>query len=112
MPDRLNRHVILSIEQRYKDKVNALTKFDDFVEAAGCWWAKRIEKVNDKGQREWLATQTVAEVPADEFPAKRLTQELAGRSKVLFLHSPLPSVTAAEYLPPPRAKPPSTNARC
>ena len=90
-----NRHVILRVEQRYRGKVNAATKFDDFVEVAGVWWARRIEKVNDKGQREWLSTQTVAEVPAAEF-VKRMTQELAGKSKVLFLHSPLPSVTAAK----------------
>ncbi len=34
-----SRHVLLSVEQRHKGKATATTKFDDFVEIAGSWWA-------------------------------------------------------------------------
>ncbi|MFO0822048.1 MAG: VIT domain-containing protein [Gemmataceae bacterium] len=89
------RHVVVNIEQRYKGKVVATTKFEDFVEAAGMWFARRIEQLDEQGQRQSLTTQSVTELPADEF-AKRMSQELAGKAKVLFLPSPLPKVADAK----------------
>lgn len=89
------RHVLVAIEDRHKGEVVGATKFDDFAEVAGTWWAKRVERLDAKGRRQWLTTQTVAELPADEF-AKRFAQELAGKEKVLFLRQPLPTVAAAK----------------
>ena len=45
------RHVILSIEHRHNEKTTGTTKFEDFVEAAGSWWARRIEIVDEKAQQ-------------------------------------------------------------
>ncbi len=89
------RHVVLSVESRYKGKVTSATKFDDFVEIAGVWWARKVEGLDAEGRRSALTTQTITEVPAAEF-AKRMAQELAGKSKVLFLKQPLPSVADAK----------------
>ncbi|HUR54841.1 MAG TPA: VIT and VWA domain-containing protein, partial [Gemmataceae bacterium] len=89
------RRVLLSIEHRHKGKVTSATRFEDFVEVAGSWWARRVESLNDNGQRTSLTTQTVAEVPADEF-TKRMAAELAGKAKVLFLKQPLPKLSDAK----------------
>ncbi|MBN9122188.1 MAG: hypothetical protein J0I06_24125 [Planctomycetes bacterium] len=89
------RHVALGIESRNKGKATGTTKFDDFIEVAGMWWAQRIEVLDGQNRRLWLTTQTISELPVDEF-AKRMTQELAGRDKVLFLRQPLPSVAVAK----------------
>ena len=90
-----SRHVILSTETRYQKKTTATTKFDDFVELAGSWWARSVETLNDKGERQALATQTITELSADDF-AERLSQELAGKDKVLFPPHPRPRVADAK----------------
>jgi Flp pilus assembly protein TadD len=90
-----SRNVVLSVEQRSRGKVSSTTRFDDFVEIAGSWWARRVETLDDKGQRLALTTQTITELTADEF-ATRMTQELAGKGKVLFLRQPLPGLAEAK----------------
>jgi predicted Zn-dependent protease len=89
------RHVLLSIEQRQQGKVTSATKFDDFVEAAGGWWARRVETVDESGRRTLLSTQTVKDVTADEL-RQRLRKELADRDQVQFLREPLPRVADAK----------------
>ena len=89
------RHVVLSIESRHKNVVGGTTKFSDFVEIGGSWWATRIEFIDDKGERNYLSTQTVTEVAADKFKT-RVTEELAGKDKVLFLHHPIPKLADAK----------------
>jgi len=90
-----NRHVLLGIETRHKGKVTSTTKFEDFVEVAGTWWARRVEHLNAQGRRQWVSTQTILAVPAEEF-SKRMTQELTSKEKVLFLPEPLPKVVDAK----------------
>src|SRR5262249_48745369 len=90
-----SRNVVLSVEQRSRGKVSSTTRFDGFVEVAGCWWARRVETLDDKGQRLTLATQTITELLADDF-ATRMTQELAGQGKVLSLRQPLPGAAEAK----------------
>lgn len=89
------RSVVLSYESRNKGKVTSGTKFSDFVEVGGVWWAQKVEALDADGKRHGLTTQTVTEVAADAF-AKRLAQELADKDKVLFLRSPLPPLTEAK----------------
>ncbi len=89
------RRVVLSVEHRHKGKATSSTKFEDFVEVAGQWWARKIESLDDKGRRTSLTTQTVSEVPADDF-TERMVQELAGKSKVQFLKQPLPTIAEAK----------------
>jgi predicted Zn-dependent protease len=90
-----SRHVLLSIEQRQQDRVTATTTFADFVEAAGCWWARKVETTDDKGRRVMLTTQTVKDVSADEVRGQ-MRKELAGREQVQFLREPLPRVADAK----------------
>ncbi|MCE9564870.1 MAG: hypothetical protein K8U57_22780 [Planctomycetes bacterium] len=90
-----SRHVLLAIEQRHKGKTVATTKFEDFVEIAGMWWARKSERIDADGKRQWTSTQTVAELPAADF-TKRITQELEGKAKVQFLQQPLPKLADAK----------------
>jgi Flp pilus assembly protein TadD len=89
------RHVILSIEHRHQGKVTAATKFDDFVEAAGTWWARRIEATNEDGKRVSLTTQTIKTLTPAELD-QQTKLELAGRASVQVLQQPLPSVVEAK----------------
>lgn len=89
------RHVIVSIEQRNDGKLTTLTKFDDFVEVAGSWWARRIEMTDEAGRRTSLVKQTVEPLAADAFTA-RLKMELAPREQVQFVHLPLPTVVESK----------------
>jgi Flp pilus assembly protein TadD len=89
------RHVILSIEHRYKGKVTNVSKFDDFVEVAGTWWARRVENTDEKGKRVSLMTQTIRPLTAKEL-GEQHKKELAGRDQVQFLHLPLPRIWAAK----------------
>ncbi|HEV3120214.1 MAG TPA: hypothetical protein VGY58_24345 [Gemmataceae bacterium] len=89
------RHVILSIEHRHKEKITGTTKFDDFAQAAGSWWARRIETADDKGKQLSLTTQTVKDLTLKELD-QQVKTELAGRDQVQFLHLPLPSILGAK----------------
>jgi predicted Zn-dependent protease len=89
------RHVVLSRETRRRGKVTGTTTFSVFGEVAGRWWARRVEALDADGRRTALTAFTVAEVSADEF-ARQFALGLAARDKVLFLRSPLPSLTDAK----------------
>jgi predicted Zn-dependent protease len=88
------RHVILSIEQRYRNKTTYATKFDDFVEAAGSWWARRIETTDENGKRLSLITQSIRPLTIKDVK-QQMARELTGRDRVQFFHEPLPSILTA-----------------
>lgn len=87
------RNVILSIQSLHRAKITSTTKFDDFVEVAGSWWAKKIETFDAENRRTTLITQTVTAHPADAFAA-RTKDELAPREAVQFIR--LPGMTLAQ----------------
>lgn len=89
------RHVVLSIAYRYKGKVSSTYKFDDFVEVAGCWWARKMESFDGEGRRSGLTTYTIRAIAADAF-AQRLRDELADRERVQFLRQPIPRLAQAK----------------
>ncbi len=89
------RQVIVSIENRHKDKVTGITRFEGFVEAGGSWWAQRIESTDADGKRSTLITQTVKAVPLPDLD-KQVKAELAERDQMQFLNLPLPSVANAK----------------
>lgn len=89
------RRVVLGTETRNKNKVTGQTRFTDFVETGGQWWARRIETLDANERRVALTTQTVTEAPAADF-TKRLERELEGKEKVQFLAQPLPQLTDAK----------------
>ncbi|HUT94170.1 MAG TPA: VIT domain-containing protein [Thermoguttaceae bacterium] len=89
------RHVVLRIETREDDQVGSSTVFGDFVEAAGAWWAGRIETFDKKGRRTTLVAQEFKPIAADVF-VRRVQKELAGREHVQFLREPLTKVVDAK----------------
>ncbi len=89
------RHVIVSMEERTRNKVRETVTLGDFIEAAGTWWARRMERTDADGKRVMLSTQTVKTLAPDELDG-RMQAELAGRAQVQFVHLPLPSVVAAK----------------
>ena len=89
------RRVVLSIEDRFKGKTSHLTKYDDFVEAAGSWWTQRIETTNADGKRTSLVTQAIKVVELKEFDAK-MRDELASLARVQLLRQPGPTVMQAK----------------
>jgi predicted Zn-dependent protease len=89
------RHVITRMEHRHDGKTTSVAKFEDFVEAAGCWWARRIETQDDKGRLSSRTTRTVQPLAADDL-AKKLKEGLAGRDEILFLQGPAISVASAK----------------
>jgi predicted Zn-dependent protease len=89
------RHVVLSVEEVNKGKVTEATRFGDFVEVGGAWWARRVERTDENGKRLSLATQTVRPLALKELEGQ-IRKELTGREQVQFVHLPLPNVRAAK----------------
>jgi predicted Zn-dependent protease len=89
------RHVVLRIEQCNNDKAITTTRFDDFVEVAGCWWARRIETTDDQGRVTSRITRTVKSLNADAL-AKQVKGELAGKDDTQFLRVPAKTVAEAK----------------
>ncbi|HEY7424476.1 MAG TPA: VIT domain-containing protein [Gemmataceae bacterium] len=87
------RHAVVRIEQRTNGKATATTRFDDFIEVAGCWWAQRVEITDDQGRVSSRTTRSIKPLSADAV-AKRMKGERAGADAVQFLH--LPAKTVAE----------------
>src|SRR5262249_57473563 len=72
------RHVILSLEYRNEGKLTSALKFDDFVEVAGSWWARRVETTDAEDKRSSRTPLTAPELAADAF-AQQMKDELAHR---------------------------------
>jgi tetratricopeptide (TPR) repeat protein/outer membrane lipoprotein-sorting protein len=89
------RHVILWIENRQDGKVTSSTKCDDFTEAAGAWWAGRIEIFDAEGRRISLTTQQFKPLSTQAMD-QQVANELASRDQIQFLHEPLPKLVAAK----------------
>ena len=89
------RHVIVSIEHRHRGRVNVRTRFDEFVEVAGLWWATRIETFDADDRLVALTTQVVKGLSAEEV-GQRINGELVGRERALLLNDSLDSVAAAK----------------
>src|SRR5262249_12655419 len=44
------KNVITAIESWSEGKLVSTTRYADFIEVAGCWWAQSIETANDKNE--------------------------------------------------------------
>jgi tetratricopeptide (TPR) repeat protein len=91
----VKRKVLLSLENRVSGKVAGTISFDDFVEAAGCWWACKVETRDQQGRRTSLETQTVRELSAAVL-RERIQKELAARETAQLLRQPLPRLADAK----------------
>jgi tetratricopeptide (TPR) repeat protein len=89
------RHVILWIEDRQDGKISGSTRCDDFVEAAGAWWAGRIETLDAEGRRTSRTVQQFKPI-ALEAMDRQVAQDLNGHDQIQFLREPLPKLTAAK----------------
>jgi predicted Zn-dependent protease len=89
------RHVVLRVEHRANGKATSITRFDDFVEIAGCGWARRIETTDDQGRVTSRITRTVRSLNADAL-AKQVKGELAGKDDAQFLRLPTKTVVEAK----------------
>ncbi len=89
------RHVIQWIEERYDGKITSSTKCDDLIEAAGTWWAGRIETFDVEGRRTSRTVQQFKPI-STEVLDRQVAQELTGRDQIQFLHEPLPKLTTAK----------------
>ena len=89
------RHVVLQFEHRINGKTTSATKFDDFVEVGGSWWARRIETTDDRGRVISRITRTVQSLSAEAL-AKQVKGELAGKDMVQFLRLPAKTVVEAK----------------
>jgi len=81
------RKVVLSIENRQDGKPTATTKFDQFVEVAGSWWAGRSQTLDKEGRRTSATTEKLQLVAADAFD-QQVKEQLAGRERIQFLGEP------------------------
>ncbi len=89
------RHVVLRFENRQHDKTTSSTRYDDFVQVAGAWWATRIEAFNKDGERTSRQTLKFAELDKDTFN-DRIARQLRDRERVQLLREPVPEVEDAK----------------
>ena len=89
------RKVMLRYEHWSQGKLTASTAFKDFVQAAGCWWARRVESRGADGKLTNAETLTIEELSLDEL-ARSIAAELAIRKDAVLLDEPLPSLLKAK----------------
>ncbi|HZZ72682.1 MAG TPA: VIT domain-containing protein, partial [Pirellulales bacterium] len=88
------RHVLLQFERRQDGKLTTRTKYADFVEAGGVWWAQTITTFDDQERVTETVKQSVKAVPAAAFKT-RLEAEWAPAKTALFVRLPAPSAVVA-----------------
>ncbi len=88
------RHVILKTETFDNGKLFGATTFDDFVEVAGTWVARKSIVTDDKGRKTNETTLDVKVLTAEEYAA-RTASELAAKPSVQFLRLPYSKLSVA-----------------
>lgn len=89
------KHVVLSLEHLLNGKTDWRTTYSDFVEAAGSWWARKIETRDAKGNKTEVITVTVQELDVAGWERAWKAQHDRG-AKVQLFRQPLPMVTDAK----------------
>ncbi len=88
------RHVLLKHEVLRGGKVTNTTSFEDFVELAGTWWARRIILTNDQGQTVSDTQLELQSLTKAEYDV-RLQLFLADKPQVQFVREPLVTLKVA-----------------
>ena len=88
------KKVVLSYEVHRNAKLQSRQSFGEFVQAAGCWWATRVEHSNADGKRTASVRLVVREVD-DEAWSVRVEKEMAALEDAILLDDPLPSLAEA-----------------
>ncbi|MCA9062247.1 MAG: hypothetical protein KDA96_04290, partial [Planctomycetaceae bacterium] len=91
------RHVLLSQQVLVDGKVTSTTAYSDFEQAAGTWWATRIETTNAEsgGRVTSRVLQNIREVTADRFTREFEHEKTLVDSAILMPES-LPTVRNAK----------------
>lgn len=89
------RHVVLRYENRQHDKTVSSSRYEDFVQVAGAWWATQIEAFNKDGERTSRQTLKLAELDKDTFNG-RVARQLRERERVQLLRVPAPEAEDAK----------------
>ena len=88
------KHVVLRVEWFNDGKVSSATTFDDFVEVASSWWAKKSAMTDAKGRTISETTFDVRSLANEPF-AERIAAELVARPKVQFVRLPFVKLKVA-----------------
>ena len=88
------RRVLLKNESQLDGKVISTTTFDDFVEVADRWMARKVTTADDKGRKTSETTLDVKVLTDDEH-ALRMATELAAKPQVQFLRLPYSKLSTA-----------------
>ncbi len=91
------RHVLLEVAHSMDGKPTSTEVYSDFIEVAGCWWARRVEYRNGEGKPSTLVEIKVLPRNETEFRAG-FDRMLEPRAMVLFIDGDLPAVAAAKSL--------------
>jgi predicted Zn-dependent protease len=89
-----SRHVLLKSEQLEGGKVTSSTTFEDFVEVAGSWWARRVTTIDEKVRTTSQTRLKITPVETELYHV-RVSSELAAKPQVQLLHLPGPTLEVA-----------------
>lgn len=89
------RHVLLKVTHMNDGKVTGTSKFSDFVELAGCWWARLVEHQNANGKTYSRIKRSLRAHTIKQF-RRAMKMALRPRDKVVFIHQDLPTVNEAK----------------
>ena len=90
-----SRNVMLMITHVNDGKVTGTVEFSDFVELAGCWWARSVEHKNADGKTHTRIRRTLTARGKKAF-LTALKKALVPRKGVIFIHKGLPAVDDAK----------------
>lgn len=88
------RHVVLRSEHQIDGQPPTVTTFDDFVEIAGGWWARKIVHTDEQGRLTSQSALKIDALTAEQF-RQRITTELAPLPQVQLLSQPLMTLKQA-----------------
>jgi len=88
------KKVVIGYETHRDGKLQSRQAFAGFVQAAGCWWATRVEHLNADGKQTATVRLTVREV-ADDALNMRIAKEMGAVKDAILLNHPLPSLAEA-----------------
>jgi len=89
------RHVVLRFENRQHGKTISSSRYEDFVQISGAWWATQIEAFNKDGERTSRQILKFTELDKDTFNG-RMARQLRERDRVQLLREPVPEVEDAK----------------
>jgi hypothetical protein len=91
----VKKSVVVKTESLIGDRVIETRINSDFIQIQGAWWPRKSEALDAQGRVSSTETTTYTSLGKKAF-LKRHAEELSLRSKIQFLHQPVPSIQDAE----------------